>query len=65
MVRAAAKAHPDGFTSSELWDDLAARGRPPRKEHLPGMLRYLGYIEDGSIWSCPMPAELEQSDAEA
>lgn len=58
MVRAAAKAHPNGFTSSELWEDLAAKGRPPRKEHLPGMLGYLGYIEDGTIWKQPKDAVL-------
>jgi hypothetical protein len=50
IVRAAAKAHPDGFTTSELWEDLAMRGRPPLEEHLPGMLRYLGYIEEEAIW---------------
>lgn len=50
MVRAAAKTHPNGFTSSELWEDLAARGRPPRKEHLPAMLRAAGCIEEGGCW---------------
>ena len=69
MVRAAVKAHPDGFTLSGLWEDLAARGdRPPLKAHLPGMLQYLGYIEDGSVWRLPKsPAEPdpEQVGAEA
>lgn len=69
MVRPAVKAHPDGFTLSELWEDLAARGdRPPLKAHLPGMLQYLGYIEDGSVWRLPKsPAEPdpEQVGAEA
>lgn len=50
MVRAAMKAHPGGLTLSMLWEDLAARGRAQRKEHLPGMLRYLGCIEEGGIW---------------
>ncbi len=51
MVRAAAKAHPKGFTVSEIWEDLASRGnRPPRKEHLPAMLGYLGYIEYAYTW---------------
>ena len=69
MVRAAVKAHPDGFTLSGLWEDLAARGdRPPLKAYLPGMLQYLGYIEDGSVWRLPKsPAEPdpEQVGAEA
>jgi hypothetical protein len=51
MVSAAAKAHPEGFSTSELWEDLAMRGRAPRKEHLPGMLQHLGYIEAGTIWT--------------
>jgi phage/plasmid-associated DNA primase len=51
MVKAAVKAHPGGFTLSRLWEDLAARGdRPPLKAYLSGMLQYLGYIEDGSVW---------------
>ncbi len=51
MVRAAIKAHSDGVTLSELWEDLAARGRPPRKEHLPLMLELLGCRrEDGDRW---------------
>lgn len=50
MVRAAMKAHPGGLTLSKLWEDLAARGRAPRNEHLPGMLRYLGCVEEGGTW---------------
>jgi len=69
MVRAAVKAHPDVFTLFGLWEDLAARGdRPPLKAYLPGMLQYLGYIEDGSVWRLPKsPAESdpEQLGAEA
>ena len=63
MVRAAGKAHPDGFTLSELWEDLAGRGRAPRKEYLPGMLHYLGYTEDGSVWKLlpKDPVLLEQA----
>jgi hypothetical protein len=53
MVSAAAKAHPEGFSTSELWEDLAWRGRAPRKEHLLGMLRHLGYIGDGTVWMLP------------
>jgi hypothetical protein len=53
MVSAAAKALPEGFLTSKLWEDLALRGRAPKKEHLPGMLRHLGYIEDGAIWMLP------------
>lgn len=40
MVRAALKAHPE-FSLSELFEDLAKNGRPPRKEHLPAMIQYL------------------------
>jgi hypothetical protein len=69
MVRAAVKARPDSLTLSRLWEDLAARGdRPPLKAHLPGMLQYLGYTEDGSVWRLPKsPAEPdpEQVGAEA
>ena len=69
MVRAAVKTHPDGFTLFGLWEDLAARGdRPSLKAFLPGMLQYLGYIEDGSVWRLPKgPAEPdpEQVGAEA
>lgn len=50
MVRAAAKAHPKGFTISELLEDLAARGRAPRKEHIPAMLRAIGCIEERGVW---------------
>jgi len=67
MVRAASKAYPNGFTLSELWEDLATRGdRSPLKEHLPGMLQYLGHTEDGSIWKPPKDAgSLEQLKANA
>ncbi len=69
MVRPAVKAHPDGFTLSGLWEDLAARGdRPPHKEHVSGMLQYLGYIEDGSVWrlpKSPVEPDPEQVGAEA
>lgn len=62
MIKAAAKAHPEGFSTSELWEDLAGRGRAPRKEFLPGMLRQLGYIERGAIWWLPQdPGSLEQA----
>lgn len=50
MVRAAMKAHPGGLTVSKLWEDLAVRGRAPRKEYLPCMLRYIGCVEEGEIW---------------
>ena len=67
MVRAAVKARPDGFTLSGLWEDLVARGdRPPLKACLPGMLQYLGYIEDGSVWRLPKsPAEPDQEQVGA
>jgi hypothetical protein len=66
VVKAAAKAHPEGFSTSELWEDLAVRGRAPRKEHLPGMLRYLGYIEEGTIWILPKdPGSLERAKVSA
>lgn len=51
IVRAASNAHAKGFTTGELWEDLAMRGgRPPRKEHLPNMLRALGYVEFEGTW---------------
>jgi hypothetical protein len=53
VVKGAAKAHSNGFSLSELWEDLAGRGRAPRKEHLAGMLQFLGYIEVGAIWRLP------------
>ncbi len=66
MVKAAAKAHPEGFSTSELWEELAKRGRAPRKEHLSGMLQYLGYIEDGEVWRRPRdPDSPEQVGASA
>lgn len=40
MVESALKANPE-FSLSELWEDLAARGRPPMKEHLLAMIQYL------------------------
>jgi hypothetical protein len=50
MVRAAVKAHPEGISLSALWEDLASRGRPPLKEHLPAMLEALRCCEDGDKW---------------
>jgi putative DNA primase/helicase len=64
MVRAAMKAHHAGITLSELWQDLSMRGRAPRKEHLPDMLRYLGCMEVGETWRWvegPPPASNEAS----
>jgi hypothetical protein len=40
MVEDALKVNPE-FSISELLDYLATKGRPPRKEHLPAMIRYL------------------------
>ena len=51
IVKAAAKAHANGFTTGELWEDLAIRGRPPRKEHLPSILLAIGYVEIEGIWA--------------
>ena len=51
MVNAAMKAHPEGISLSSLWEALAERGRPPRKEHLPAMLTALGcHNGDDDIW---------------
>ncbi|VVB64504.1 Uncharacterised protein [uncultured archaeon] len=50
LVRAAMKAHLRGLSVSKLWEDLAVRGKAPRKEHLPGMLRYLGCVEESGTW---------------
>jgi hypothetical protein len=50
MVKAAMKAHADRVSLSELWEDLASRGRPPRKEHLPDILQALGYVEFEGMW---------------
>jgi hypothetical protein len=60
MVRAAAKAHSAGFSLSELWEDLAMRGRPPLKEHLPVMLQDLGCVEVAGRWMKP-PQEPEEA----
>jgi hypothetical protein len=50
MVKAAAKSLPPGFTVSQIYKELAKRGRPPRIEHIPAMLRDLGYGEGGGRW---------------
>lgn len=56
IVRAAAKARTKGFTTGELWEDLAMRGRPPRKEHLPAMLQAIGYVEFEGTWVRQQPS---------
>jgi P4 family phage/plasmid primase-like protien len=51
ITRAAAKSLPQGFTLKELLAALAGKGgRPPREEHLPGMLIHLGYLEEDERW---------------
>jgi len=50
ILKAAAKAHSDGFAIGELWEDLAARGRPPKKEYLAAMLRAIGFAEVDGMW---------------
>jgi hypothetical protein len=51
MVKGAMKSHSDGISIPELYDDLSARGRPPRKEHLPRLLELLGCRNgDGDRW---------------
>lgn len=55
MIRASAKAlaQTNGAapTTAEIHHDVASRGsRPPRKQHLPAMLRRLGFIEVGDRW---------------
>ena len=50
MVRAAMKTHTGGATVSELWEELSARGRPPRREYLPKMLAKLGCHEEDGKW---------------
>jgi len=50
MVKAAAKSLPPRFTVSQIYEELEKRGRPPRIEHIPAMLRDLGYGEHGNCW---------------
>jgi hypothetical protein len=57
MIRASAKAHTKGFTTGELWEDLAMRGRPPRREFLPAMLHAIGYVEFEGTWMQQPPKE--------
>ena len=43
-----------GPTISESYEDVAGGGsRPPKKEHLPGMLRAVGAIETDGKWTLP------------
>ena len=50
ILTAAAEAHSNGFAIGELWEDLAARGRPPRKEYFSAMLRAIGFVEVDGMW---------------
>jgi hypothetical protein len=50
ILKAAAEAHSNGFAIGELWEDLAARGRPPRKEYFSAMLRAIGFVEVDGMW---------------
>ena len=55
MIRASAKAlaQTNGVapTTAEIYQDVACRGsRAPQKQHLPAMLRCLGFIEVGDRW---------------
>jgi hypothetical protein len=47
MVKAAVKSLLPEFTVPEIYEELANRGRPPRKEYIPIMLWDLGYSEEG------------------
>lgn len=58
MVKAAIKAHPE-FSLSELWEDLAARGRPPTQEHFLAMIHYLKEAE--SNWAGQIHETINQS----
>jgi len=42
------------FTVSQINEKLAKRGRPPRIEHIPAMLRDLGYEEVDNHWKIMM-----------
>jgi P4 family phage/plasmid primase-like protien len=54
MIRASAKALAEknerAPTITEIHEDIAARGRPPRKEHMPAMLKAVGFIENEERW---------------
>jgi hypothetical protein len=53
MVRASVK---DSMapTATEIHEDVASRGdRPPKKEHLPAMLRALGCMDKDGRWESP------------
>lgn len=50
MVKAAAKSLQPGFTTSQIYEELAKRGRPPLIEYIPIMLRDLGYFEESGNW---------------
>jgi hypothetical protein len=51
IIKAVTKTLINGFTTGELWEDIAAIvNRPPRKEYIPTMLRELGYVEANGVW---------------
>ncbi len=63
MIRASAKAlaKKNGVAPSTLdvFFDIASKGRPPKKEHLPAMLMALGFTEKDGRWDAShKPSEM-------
>jgi len=54
MIRASAKilTEKNGRTpaTTEIYEDIALRGRPPRKEHMTAMLNAIGFVEKEGRW---------------
>jgi len=54
IIRASAKALTEkngrGPTTTEIHENIALKGRPPTKEHIPAMLNAVGFVENEGRW---------------